>query len=94
LIRETPQASELPYLVDLGQHLYFRSMQYSQSQADHLHVFASSSGADVPGLRSDIVDDGLLQPGDQEVCAFIDNPFLGTSYAVEDDCSCSTSYIV
>ena len=82
------------YLIDLGQVLHFWSMQYSQRQTDHLHILAASGCTDIPRLRSDIVDDGLLQPGNKKVCAFIDDAFSHTSNAVEDDCASSTFYIV
>lgn len=48
-------------------------MQYPQRQADHLQILAASRGRDVPGFGAHVVDDGFLQPGDQEVCAFVDD---------------------
>ena len=51
-------------------------MQHPQRQADHLQILAASRGRDVPGFGADVVDDGFLQPRDQEVCAFIDDGFL------------------
>lgn len=51
-------------------------MQNPQRQADHLQILAAGRGRDVPGFGADVVDDGFLQPGDQEVRAFVDDAFL------------------
>lgn len=69
-------------------------MQDSQGQADHLQVLTSSGGGDVTGLCADIVDDGLLQPGDQEVGALVDDLLLDTGQPVEDDSPRTTSNVV
>lgn len=60
-------------------------MQDSQRQTDHLQVLTSGGGGDVARLRADIVDDGLLQPGDEEMGAFVDHLVLHTGQSVEDD---------
>lgn len=49
-----------PYLIDLGQHLHLRPMQYSQGQADHLQILTPRRCRDVPRLRPHIIDDALL----------------------------------
>ncbi len=64
------------YLVYLGQIWDLGSMQHPQRQADHLQILAAGRGGDVPGFGADIVDDGLLQPGDEEMCAFVDDGLL------------------
>ena len=51
-------------------------MQHPQRQADHLQILAAGRGGDVPGFGADVVDDGLLQPGDEEMCAFVDDGLL------------------
>ena len=53
-------------------------MQHSQRQANHLQILAAGRGRDIPGFGADIVDDGLLQPRDEEVCAFVDDGLLDT----------------
>lgn len=75
----------ISYLVDLGQVLDFGAVQNSQCQADHLHVLGSGGGADVSGSCPDVVDDALLQPGDQEVGALVHDLVLDTAHTVEDD---------
>lgn len=69
-------------------------MKYSQSQADHLQILATSRGTDVPGLGSDIIDDALLQPGNEEMCAFVDDVFLNPGYSIKDDGSSATFHVV
>lgn len=51
-------------------------MQHPQRQADHLQILAPRRGRDIPGFGADIVDDRLLQPGDEEMCAFVDDGFF------------------
>ena len=51
-------------------------MQHPQRQADHLQILAASGSRDIPGFGTDVVDDGLLQPRDQEMCAFVDDGLL------------------
>lgn len=60
-------------------------MEDPQRQADHLQVLGSGGGSDVPRLRADVEDDGPLQPGDQEVCALVDDLLLHSGQPVEDD---------
>ena len=84
----------LSYLINLGQLLHLGSMQDSQGQADHLQVFGSSRGRDIPRLRSDVVDDALLQPRDQEMCSLIHDLIFDSREAIEDDCSSATLHII
>ena len=51
-------------------------MQHPQRQADHLQILAASRSRDVPGFGADVVDDGFLQPRDQEMCALVDDILL------------------
>lgn len=60
-------------------------MQDSESQADHLQILGTGSGGDVARLCADVVDDALLQPGDQEMGSLAHNAFLDTRQTVEDD---------
>lgn len=69
-------------------------MQDSESQADHLQILASGSRGDVSGLGPHIVDDALLQPGNQEMCSFIHNLLLDTGQSIEDDSPSSPLHIV
>lgn len=75
----------MTYLIDLGQSLHLRPMQDPQRQAHHLQVLASGGGGDVPGLRPHVEDDAALQPGNEEVCALVDDGLLDALYPVEDD---------
>lgn len=86
--------AEYLYLVNLGQLRDFWSMQDSQSQANHLHVLTSGRSRDVSGLRPDIVDNALLQPWDQEMCAFVGDCVLHSRDSVEDNCASATLHIV
>lgn len=69
-------------------------MQNSQGQADHLQILAAGGGGDVSGFGADIVDDGLLQPRNEEMCAFIHDSLLNTAETVEDDSSGATFDVV
>ena len=60
-------------------------MQNSEGQANHLQILAAGGGGDVSRLGADIVDDGLLQPGNEEMCAFIHDRLLNTAETIEDD---------
>jgi hypothetical protein len=73
------------YLVDLGEGLDFGTVQDSESQADHLQILGTGGGGDVARLCADVVDDALLQPGNEEVSSLAHNAFLDTRQAVEDD---------
>jgi hypothetical protein len=84
----------MAYLIDLWQFLDFWSMKYSQSQADHLQILASGGSTDISRLGPYIVDDTLLQPWNEEMCAFIDDRFLHARQPVEDDGSSATLDIV
>ena len=53
-------------------------MQHPQGQADHLQILAASRSRDIPGFGADIVDDGFLQPRNQEVRAFVDDSLLNS----------------
>lgn len=69
-------------------------MQDSQSQAHHLEILASRRRRDVSWLGSDIIDNALLQPWDQEMRSLVDNRVLDSSKSVEDDCASTTLNIV
>jgi hypothetical protein len=60
-------------------------VQHSEGQADHLQVLAAGGCGDVPRLGAHIVDDRLLEPGNEEVGAFVNNTFANTAQTVEDD---------
>lgn len=62
-----------PYLVDLRQCLDIRPVQNPQRQTDHLQVLGARGGRDISGLGADVVDDGLLQPRDEEVGSLINH---------------------
>ena len=69
-------------------------MKHPQSQADHLQILASRCGRDVPWFSSDIVDDTLLQPRYQEVCAFVNYSVFDTRETIENNCSRATLDVV
>lgn len=69
-------------------------MQHPQRQADHLQILATGRGRDVPGFGAHVVDDGFLQPGNQEVCAFVDDTFLDSGQTVEYHRSCAAFDVV
>jgi hypothetical protein len=73
------------HLVDLGQLLDFGTVQDSQRQRDHLQVLGAGGGADVPRPCADVVDNGALQPGHQEMCALVGHLILHSRNAIEDD---------
>lgn len=82
------------HLVNLGQHLHFGTVQHSQRKSNHLQILATGGRGNVPRSRPHIIDDGLLQPRNQEVCALVDDLLLHTGHPVEDDGARSTFHIV
>ena len=50
----------MTYLIDLRELRDLWSMEYSERQADHLQIFASSCCADVSWLCTYIIDDASL----------------------------------
>jgi hypothetical protein len=75
----------MTYLVDGGQLGDLGPVQDSEGQANHLQVLAAGGCGDVPGLGAHIVDDRLLQPGNEEVGALVDDALANTAQTVEDD---------
>lgn len=73
------------YLINLGKGLDLGPVQDTQGEADHLQVLAAGHCGDAPRLGADVKDDALLQPGDEEVGALVDDVFLYTLPAVKDD---------
>lgn len=69
-------------------------MQDPQGQTDHLEILAAGGGGDVARLGADIVDDGALQPGNQEVGALIDDVLAHSGQPVEDDSAGATLHII
>lgn len=82
------------YLVYLWQILHLGPMQHPQRQADHLQILAARRGRDVPRFGAHVVDDGFLQPGDQEVRAFVHDALLDSGEPVEDHGSCAAFDVV
>lgn len=82
------------HLVDDRELRDIRAMQDSQGQAHHLQVLTSRCSGDVARLGSNIIDNRLLQPGDQEMCALVDDLLLDAAQSVEDDRPCSTADVV
>jgi hypothetical protein len=69
-----PEASAgAGYLVDLGEVLDVGTVEDTKGQRDHLQVLGSGGGRDVAGLSADIVDDGTLQPRNEEVSSLVNN---------------------
>ena len=60
-------------------------MKNSEGQANHLQVLAAGGCRDVSRLGAHIVDDRLLEPGNEEVGAFVDDALADTTQTVEDD---------
>lgn len=75
----------IAYLVDGGQLGDLGPVQNSEGQANHLQVLAAGGCGDVPRLGAHIVDDRLLEPGNEEVGALVDDALANTAQAVEDD---------
>lgn len=61
------------YLVNLGKQLNFRTVKDTESQRHHLEILGAGSGGDIARFGANVIDDGLLEPWDEEVCAFIDD---------------------
>lgn len=57
----------MKYLVDLGESLDLRAVENTKGQRDHLQILGTGSGGNVARLGADIVDNGLLEPRDEEV---------------------------
>ena len=75
----------IAYLVDGGQLGDLGPVQNSEGQANHLQVLAAGGCGDVSRLGAHIVDDRLLEPGNEEVGAFVDDALANTAQTVEDD---------
>lgn len=75
----------IAYLVDSGQLRDLGPVQHSEGQANHLQVLASGGCGDIPRLGAHIVDDRLLEPGNEEVGALVDYTLANTAQTVEDD---------
>lgn len=69
-------------------------MQHTERQCDHLQILTSSGSRDVARLRPHVIDNSPLQPGDQQVCAFVDDLFLHSRQPIEDDSPRTTLDIV
>lgn len=82
------------YLVDGRQLRDLRTVQHTQSQADHLQVLTTRGGRDVAGLGANIIDNGSLQPRDEEVCTLVHDLLLHSGQSVEDDSAGTTANIV
>lgn len=61
------------YLVNLGKQLNFRTVEDTEGQRHHLEILGASSGGDVARFGANVIDDGLLEPWDEEVRALIDD---------------------
>ena len=81
-------------LINLRQLLNLRSVQHPQRQGYHLQILATSRRADVPRSCPNIIYDRPLQPWYEEVCALVDDLFLHTREAVEDDGARATLDVV
>jgi hypothetical protein len=73
------------YLVDGGQLGDLGPVQHSEGQANHLQVLAAGGCGDIPRLGAHIVDDRLLEPGNEEVGSLVDDALANTTQTVEDD---------
>jgi hypothetical protein len=93
-MKKTPSIGLLSYLVDLWKLGDLGSMQHSQCQANHLQILASGCRRNVSWLCSDIVDNALLQPWDQEMGSFADDLFLYSGNPIEDDGTRATLHVV
>lgn len=84
----------IAYLVDGGQLGDLGPVQNSEGQANHLQVLAAGGCGDVPRLGAHIVDDRLLEPGNEEVSALVDDALANTAQTVEDDSAVAALDIV
>jgi hypothetical protein len=75
----------MTYLVDGGQLGHLGPVQHSEGQANHLQVLAAGGCGDVPRLGAHIVDDRLLEPGNEEVGALVHDALADTAQTVKDD---------
>lgn len=57
---------------------------------EYKHTFAASDDRDIARPRANIVDDGPLYPGNEEVSALADDGVLDTRETIEDDSSRTT----
>lgn len=69
-------------------------MQDTKGQADHLQIFASRRSGDVARFGADIVDDGPLQPRDQEMSAFVHHAVFDPRKSIEYHCTSAPFDIV
>jgi hypothetical protein len=69
-------------------------MQNSQSQTDHLQILTSRGRGDISRLRSDVVNDSSLEPGDEEMSAFFNDILFNPGKTIEDDGSGAASDVV
>ena len=61
------------------------TVQHTKRQRNCLHVLGSGRCGNVAWLRADIINDGLLQPGNQEVGALAHGAGDDTAQSVEND---------
>lgn len=76
---------ETTCLVNLGKGLDLGPVQHAQGQVNHLQVLAAGDCANGARLGADVEDDALLQPGDEEVGALVDDVVLDALPPVKDD---------
>lgn len=60
--------SSKTYLINLWQSRNIRPVEHSECQAYHLQILTSGCSRDVPWASSDVVNDCLLKPWNQEMC--------------------------
>lgn len=59
-----------------------------------MQILAAGRGGDIPGLGADIIDDGLLQPRNEEMGALIHDRLLDSTQTIEDDSTSTTFDII
>lgn len=69
-------------------------MQHSQRQANHLQILAAGRGGYVSGFGAYIIDDGLLQPRNEEMGTLIHDCLLDSAQTIKDNSTSSTLDIV
>lgn len=76
--------------VDLGQLVGLGSEENTQCDVDVLQILAASNDWNVSGLRTNVEENGPLDPRNDEMGAFADNQFLDALEPIEDDRSVTT----
>jgi len=76
--------------VQEGQIQGIGTRQHSQRDVDHLQILGAGGRGDFAGTRANVIDDGVLEPGDAHVQALGVNVALDAAKTAEDDGAVTT----